>query len=409
MNRPIIRLIFMACLLAGYSPVPLLAAVEAADPSKELKEVESALEKEVRKKSKLKLETQSLEGDVKRLRLEMVAAAAAIQDHEAEVIRLAALLSRLAAEEKAKSGRFRERRSQFARVLMALERMARYPPEAMIALPLSPSDTVRSAILLRAAVPEIEARARNLRADITSIAAARLEAASRRAELAKATRGLKLQRLRLDGLLADKKKSRDMAAVRSDKAVERVRHLARQARDLKDLMARLEAERKKRERQAREREENEKEKEKEKITAGPTGRFPIIESRGFFSQPAVGRLVKLYGQATETGMTHKGITIETMAQAQVIAPHGGRVVFAGPFRGYGQLLIIEHGEGYHSLLAGLGRIDSVLGQTVTGGEPVGIMGSPGGTSPALYLELRRDGRPINPLPWLAARNNKVSG
>jgi septal ring factor EnvC (AmiA/AmiB activator) len=126
--------------------------------------------------------------------------------------------------------------------------------------------------------------------------------------------------------------------------------------------------------------------------------------------PVVGRLVGLYGQPTKTGLTRKGITIETGAEATVIAPYDGHVVFAGKFRGYGQLLIIEHSEGYHTLLADLERVDCVIGQWVTAGEPVGAMGRPdGGDKPALYVELRRNGQPINPLPWLAASKNKVSG
>jgi septal ring factor EnvC (AmiA/AmiB activator) len=93
---------------------------------------------------------------------------------------------------------------------------------------------------------------------------------------------------------------------------------------------------------------------------------------------------------------------------QVIAPFDGRIEFAGPFRGYGQILIIEHGDGYHSLLAGLDRIDGEVGQWLVAGEPVGVMPSDG-PGPTLYLELRRHEQPINPLPWLATRDDKVSG
>ena len=87
--------------------------------------------------------------------------------------------------------------------------------------------------------------------------------------------------------------------------------------------------------------------------------------------------------------------------AQVIAPHNGKVVFAGNFRGYGQLLIIDHGEGYHTLLAGMVRIDGTMGQYVLSGEPVGVMGTPKDGKPSLYIELRRNSQPINPIPWLA--------
>jgi septal ring factor EnvC (AmiA/AmiB activator) len=120
-------------------------------------------------------------------------------------------------------------------------------------------------------------------------------------------------------------------------------------------------------------------------------------------------LAGVYGQNIGNGATRKGITIETLSHAQVIATYDGQVVFAGAFRGYGQLLIIEHGGGYHSLLAGLARIDSDIGQTVVAGEPVGVMGRLAGARPVLYLELRRNGQPINPLPWLAASKNRVSG
>jgi len=90
--------------------------------------------------------------------------------------------------------------------------------------------------------------------------------------------------------------------------------------------------------------------------------------------------------------------LETAPGAQVVAPFEGRIVYAGNFRGYGELLIIEHGEGYHSLLSGLARIDSAMGQWVVSGEPVGVMGRSDRGNPVLYVELRRNGHPINPLP-----------
>jgi septal ring factor EnvC (AmiA/AmiB activator) len=92
----------------------------------------------------------------------------------------------------------------------------------------------------------------------------------------------------------------------------------------------------------------------------------------------------------------------------VVAPFDGKVLFAGPFKGYGQILIIGHGDGYHSLLAGLDRVDESVGQWLVAGEPVGVM-SQSSQKPRLYLELRHDGQPINPLPWLAIRDEKVNG
>jgi len=91
----------------------------------------------------------------------------------------------------------------------------------------------------------------------------------------------------------------------------------------------------------------------------------------------------------------------------VLAPFDGQVIYRGPFRSYGEILIIQHGGGYHSVLAGLGRSDAAVGQWVLAGEPVGAMGSPQDGKAQLYVELRRDGHPIDPAPWLGKSNTNV--
>ena len=135
----------------------------------------------------------------------------------------------------------------------------------------------------------------------------------------------------------------------------------------------------------------------------------IASAHGQFLFPARGQLVSRFGQTTAPGVSSRGIVIETRPAARVVAPFDGTVAFAGPFRDYGQLLIIAHGEGYHTLLSGLSRIDAIVGQRVLAGEPVGVMASASDANPQLYVEIRREGRPINPLAWLAAGDSKVSG
>lgn len=398
-------------VVAGWLAVPAggaLALSPDADAGRRLDDAERALDAGRRQAQDLEIMTAGLESEVRRLQRDRVAAARAIQDSEAEISRLEARLARLARSEAGKSARLAARRGQSVGVLMALQRLALHPPEAMIAQPMSLSQTVRSAILLRAAVPEIERRADRLRADLAGLARARREASERRLQLASAVAGLAEQRAHLNTLLARKTELKRHTATQAREAARRVQALAREAQDLRDLLARLEKER--RQREAKEKAAAEDTARPGNLPASLGGEAPSIsEARGMLPFPAVGRLTGRYGQATRTGLTRKGITIETRAGAQVISPHEGRVVFAGPFRRYGQLLIIEHGEGYYSLLAGLARIDGVIGQWILGGEPVGIMGRPENGNPALYMELRRNGQPINPLPWLAARKGKVSG
>ncbi|MCG8545958.1 MAG: peptidoglycan DD-metalloendopeptidase family protein, partial [Alphaproteobacteria bacterium] len=136
---------------------------------------------------------------------------------------------------------------------------------------------------------------------------------------------------------------------------------------------------------------------------------PFSQSRGRLPMPVRGKIVQLYGAADGFGQMSKGIRVETLPNAQVVAPSDGSIMFAGEFRGYGLLLIISHGESYHTLLAGMSEIYGTVGQSVLAGEPVGQMGASQGERPTLYVELRRGGEPINPQPWMAANNGKVSG
>ena len=126
------------------------------------------------------------------------------------------------------------------------------------------------------------------------------------------------------------------------------------------------------------------------------------------TQPARGVVVKRFGQATGSGSSAKGATFKTRRRAQVVAPFDGTVVFSGPFKGYGQILIIQHGDAYHTLLAGMRRVDATLGQRLLAGEPVGVMGVQEADM-RLYVEVRRKGKPVNPLPWFTAARYKVRG
>jgi len=133
--------------------------------------------------------------------------------------------------------------------------------------------------------------------------------------------------------------------------------------------------------------------------------FPGVP--GSLVRPVAGLLIGNFGAVDATGSRAKGILIQTRAGATVLAPFDGQVIYRGPFRSYGEILIIQHGGGYHSVLAGLGRSDAAVGQWVLAGEPVGAMGSPQDGKAQLYVELRRDGHPIDPAPWLGKSNTNV--
>jgi septal ring factor EnvC (AmiA/AmiB activator) len=142
---------------------------------------------------------------------------------------------------------------------------------------------------------------------------------------------------------------------------------------------------------------------------------PFEAMRARLPLPAQGRRVIAFGERTQYGAASKGTVIETRQAAQITSPCDGWVVYAGEFRSYGQLLIINAGDGYHVLLAGMSQIDVAPGQFVLASEPVGTMSSAargqGASigSPVLYVEFRKDGRPIDPDPWWVAGQQKVQG
>ena len=125
--------------------------------------------------------------------------------------------------------------------------------------------------------------------------------------------------------------------------------------------------------------------------------------------PAPGRIVVGFGDKMPNGLASRGISIETRPSAHVVAPKPGRVVFAGNFRGYGNLVILQLRNKGHALISGMSRINAEIGDEVLAGEPLGEMTPSTSDTPRLYFELRRRGQPVNPLPPDAARRNKVSG
>jgi septal ring factor EnvC (AmiA/AmiB activator) len=392
-------------------PLALSPPLQAADKAKDgsLDKVQREIEKGREESERLKDQAEALEQDLKNLQHRLVSAAKVVQDRELRVITLEAKIADLVRQEKEKLAQLNANRTQLAGVLVALQKMVQFPPEALLALPESPDDLVRSAILLRGVVPEIERQATRIRLDLQSLADTRDETARERLNLNTAAQELDRQRAEIRQLMADRRKHLSRTLAEERRAAERVARLAAKARNLKDLMVRLEEQREAEQREEAARAKEEARKRAARVAATVSPSPSITKRRGRLPLPVVGDLVGRYGENMPTGLSRKGIDIAARAGSQVIATYSGKIAFAGKFRGYGQLLIIDHGDGYHTLLAGMARIDAAVGQKVSTGEPVGLMGSDGGARPILYVELRRKGQPINPLPWLASRKDKVSG
>jgi septal ring factor EnvC (AmiA/AmiB activator) len=397
--------------------VGLLAGANAAAQSRtDLEKLETEIESTKGREAELGTASKALASELRRLRQQSIAAAWSAQESEAELTRLERKLRKTKAAARARKRALKKQRRQMAGTLSALAQLSRNPPRALLLSPKRPIEVVRQAMLLRATLPVLQNRAKDLRAKLAALAETRKSAARQRDRLASAQREHKTRTRRLDKLIARQTLLLKRTETERQRVAGRLEKLAREARDLKELFARLEEER------ARARQVPERPGSASPIPPGGQAagsnviaalpkpdilrRFP---DEGTITLPARGRIARQYGESTGFGNTAKGITIETRSVAQIVAPFDGRIVFSGPFRGYGQILIIEHDGGYHTLLAGLDRIDGHFGQWVLAGEPIGVMADaePGGSK--FYFELRRRGQSINPLPWFAEYRKKFSG
>lgn len=319
-----------------------------------------------------------------------------------------------------------KRRGVLAEVLGALVRMGRNPPPALLMRPDDALDAVRSAILLGALLPEMRVEAETLAADLSDLSRVRTDLANARDTLAGLRTSMEEDRKRLAAYVTERQ--RRVAEGNTELPVEKAQAdaVAKSTGDVHDLVTRLETEVAPSARAAAEAAgaaAKPAEPGKTEVAAlGNPSRMaparPFAEAKGLLPLPVAGVRLRDFGAANGLGSTEKGMTFATRAGAQVAAPSDGWVVYAGPFRSYGQLLIINAGGGYHILMAGMERITVDLGQFVLAGEPVAVMGSVArsGTTgsasgqPQLYVEFRKDGISIDPAPWWAATDSqKVRG
>ncbi|ESX76728.1 MULTISPECIES: murein hydrolase activator EnvC [unclassified Mesorhizobium] len=338
-------------------------------------------------------------------------------------------LEGLKAQEQKIRASLAARRDVLAEVLGALQRMGLNPPPAILVKPEDALSSVRSAILLGAVVPELRQQTDMLLADLKEQSRVTASIEAERARLTAAVGEQAAEKRRLGMLLEAKQKlaADTQTALAAEK--QRSATLAAKAGSLKELIASLEADR------ARKAADAAKAAEQKTVDAdkGPASApaptelasLPVPESnrltaaapfsalQGQIALPVTGRIKRRFGANDGNGAVMLGDMVATQSGAIVTAPADGNVLYAGPFRSYGQLLILNAGDGYHVVLAGMSRISVASGQSVLAGEPVGAMGEArvastsasknGNATPELYVEFRKDGKPVDPAPWWADR------
>jgi septal ring factor EnvC (AmiA/AmiB activator) len=388
---------------------------------RELEDTRERQRKAIETEAALKREIEQIGADRRKLAQDMIDTAARLRSVEAKVEATQERLKPLNENEDRIRASLDSRRAVIAEVLAALQRIGHRPPPALLASPEDALQAVRTAMVLGAVLPDMRNKVDALGRDLAELLNVRKNIAAERDRLKGEVVSLDGERARMAALIDERQKQqsdREQAL-----AAERTRagELARQVDNLKDLIGKLEQALEPSVRAAREAARSDSRPAlsayRDPGRLAPAVAFASI--RGQIPVPVNGVKLRNFGAPDGNGGLEKGVSIATRAGAQVTAPADGWVVYSGPFRSYGQLLILNVGGGYHVLLAGMDKISVDLGQFVLAGEPVAAMGTgsqvaailaTGASQPVLYIEFRKDGVPVDPGPWwVAGEGEKVRG
>jgi septal ring factor EnvC (AmiA/AmiB activator) len=387
----------------------------------ELRGVEDTLHQSEEQRRAIETEIDSVRADRARLSAALIDTTAKVQDAERGASAAADRLSSLNDTADTLSRSLERRRGIIADVLAALQRMGSNPPPAILVKPDDMSEAVRAATVMGALIPELKSEIEAARRDLDDLAKTRESIARERDELTEKGKALAADKMRLAALIDARQQSLASAQGALGSQQQRAAELAKKAGSLKDLIARLDSESAARKASAAAAHAtevavaNDIEARAQAAHGAETARLKpeivFADEKGRVPLPAAGAILKTFGAPDDFGATEKGVSLATPAAATVSAPVDGAVIFAGAYRSYGQLLIMDAGGGYYVLLAGMDRINVQSGEFVLAGEPVGVMGdgsarmataaAVGVARPVLYIELRKDGTAIDPGPWWA--------
>lgn len=437
------------------------------DARKRLENEAGRLEANKRRTKELQSDLNKIAAERERINARLVETAKLIQQSEAQLSLIESRLGELEAQEKHLRQSLESRHGSISALLAAMQRMGRNPPPVMVTRREDALSMVRSAMLLASAFPELRSQAVTLAEQLNDLLRVKVSIRTEGDKLRAETGRLNDARVRLAGVQEEKRQSlaerqAELAQVRQAAA-----EISKSVADLGELISRLDKEVAERTGLGSYEKEiasaapapppaatfeppagakppaaapptksaagpggSPAEERDASIVLAPTGdrvamltpgrikpQIAFTDAKGLLPMPALGRRVLKFGEKTQYGSQSKGLVLETRHGGQVVSPSDGWIVYAGEFRSYGQLLIINAGGGYHILLAGLSQIDVQLGQFVLAGEPVGVMSTAGRTTPGkaqdnapvLYIEFRKDQRPIDPDPWWADASRKVQG
>lgn len=374
-------------LTIGMLAIPLTAGAAHAAATKDtaaaLQQVEAALNQKRLAAAAAAQAATGVKNDLGKLQQRLREAAAAESKRQDAIDALTVELETLQIETAAARADLVATGKSESGALGVMVRLAHTPPAIWWLNDGVSLDQERRMLLLRAAIRGLDTRAAQLREKL--IKAERLQArlTLKQQKLADAKAALMEQETQLNDLIVERQKLAATHLAERGTLLRDAEKLAANAADLHILLDKMAQQQRKNRLQRK---------------ADPE-RVPTD-----LLLPVSGHVKQGFGTLDSYGVKSRGATLTATPGSRIIAPWAGKVVFAGPFKGYGTILILQHEGDYHSLLAGFGRIDVRVGQTMTAGEPVGVMAAAKqGNVAELYFELRHDGDTVDPLTVRADR------
>jgi murein hydrolase activator len=400
---------------------PVAGSAGDAQPSEaeadiELETVTQQLEQAREQEQAIAGKLTTLEKEAAAVSRSLAETAARIQSREAMVTSGEDLLQQIEAEERDLLADLNQRQDALSELLAGLQRLEANPPPPFVTRPDDALSAMRGAMLFGAIVPALKAETAGLANQLARIENLRAARRIQQRDLTRHLDRLAIARAELNDLHARKLALMDETRGRLEAERLRSRELAARATSLRDLLSGLTEERQRVEAEQRSA-DGEEERRRAALLSRPRTAFTAM--RGQIEFPAQGQRLRGFSEDNGFGGQSRGLYIATRKLAQVTAPADGEIEFAGEFRSYGQLLILNVGEGYHVLLAGLGMITAEAGQTARAGEPLGSMGEAPArgtligdrlddSRPILYIEFRKDGSAIDPSAWWVGSRKEAS-
>lgn len=395
----------------------------------ELRNIENKIQISAARKIELSDEIKGLEKDRATINRNLIQTSTRSRRLEESIARSAKRLNTLRTDEAGVRAILKSKRGVLIEVIAALQRMGHKPPPALLVRPEDALSSVRSAILLGAVVPEVREETQKLVGQLKKLVAIKNDIDENRATLKSDLENLAEEETRLTLLLEQKKRHSINARQNLAKQTALAAELAGKATNLNNLIEQLELNidsARKAAIAARAEEERRKNLEKLNIAKkdvkqpdfSDTGRIApamaFSAAKGLLPKPVSGVEIASFGKKNAEGEVSKSIGIATKSNARVQSPADGWVIFAGPFRSYGNLLILNAGDGYRILLSGMDTLNVELGQFILTGEPIGKMAESriastsnvevGFSKPVLYIEFRKEDLSIDPSPWWTRSN-----